>query len=86
MKRAVVVLTVSALAAAVTQELRKSVSERDWIGELGGVVPYDLRPPTFKRLVSRLWSPDDPRIMMPNGFGVGWTVDFGRLVRMAWGR
>jgi hypothetical protein len=53
MKRAVVVLTVSVLAAAVTQELRKSVSERNWVGELGGVGPYDLRPPTFKRLVSR---------------------------------
>jgi hypothetical protein len=85
MRRVVLVLAVSAFGAAVIQELRKPVSERTWVGELGGVVPYDLRPPTFRRLRSRLWSPDDPRIMMPHGFGVGWTVNVGRLARLARG-
>lgn len=78
-------LAAGVLGAAVIQELRKPVSERDWVGELGGVVPYDLRPPTFQRVRSRLWAPEDPRILVPHVFGVGWTVNLGRLARLARG-
>jgi Family of unknown function (DUF5808) len=54
--------------------------------QVGGVVPYDLRRPTVRRLASRVWSPDDPRLLMPHGFGVGWTVNVGRVARLVRGR
>lgn len=71
-----------AVAAAVAQEMRKPASERTWTGELGGVVPYDLRPPTPERLRAKFWAPDDPRILTPHGWGVGWAVNVGRLVEL----
>jgi hypothetical protein len=69
--------------AAVVQELRKPAEERTWTGTLGGTIPYDLRPPTAERLRAKLWAPDDPRIFMPHVFGVGWSVNVGRLVHLA---
>ena len=40
--------------ALVVRELRKPADERTWHGEIAGVVPYDLRPPTLGR-VRRSW-------------------------------
>lgn len=85
MKKAITLVSLGLLGAAVAQELAKPAGEREWCGDLGGVVPYDLRMPTLERLLSRVWALDDPRILTPNGFGVGWTVNFGRLVQMARG-
>jgi hypothetical protein len=70
------------LAGAVVTELRKPKDERTWQGELGGVVPYDLRPPTPARIKASLWSPDDPRLFLPRAAGVGWSPNIGRLVRL----
>ncbi|MGI8802960.1 MAG: DUF5808 domain-containing protein [Solirubrobacteraceae bacterium] len=86
MRKAVSLVAVGVLGAVVIQELGKPASEREWRGELAGLVPYDLRPPTLERLLSRMWAPDDPRILMPHAFGVGWTVNVGRLVRLAQSR
>jgi hypothetical protein len=66
----------------VVRELRRPPAERNWHGTLAGVVPYDLRRPTVARVRERLWAPDDPRIVMPRVFGVGWTLNLGRLVRL----
>ena len=71
------------IGAAVVQELRKPAGEREWIGKLAGFVPYDLRPPTLERVIAEWWSPEDPRILMPHAFGVGWGINVGRLVRLA---
>jgi Family of unknown function (DUF5808) len=71
------------IGAAVAQELRKPAGEREWVGKLGGVIPYDLRPPTLERVIAEWWSPEDPRILMPHSFGVGWGINVGRLVRLA---
>lgn len=71
------------IGAAVAQELRKPAGEREWVGKLGGVVPYDLRPPTLERVIAEWWSPEDPRILMPHSFGVGWGINVGRLIRLA---
>lgn len=81
-------LAVSAglLGAAVAQELRKPASERTWTGKVAGFVPYDLRRPSLRRIVAEYWSPDDPRILMPHSFGVGWGINVGRLVRLASGQ
>jgi hypothetical protein len=81
-RRFVSLVGMALLAAAVVTELRKPRAERTWHGELGGVVPYDLRPPTPARLKASLWSPDDPRLFLPRAAGVGWSPNLGRLARM----
>jgi hypothetical protein len=68
-------------AAAIVKELRKPSGERQWNGRIG-VVPYDFRLPTPQRLRERWWNPDDERILVPQVFGVGWSINFGRLVRV----
>lgn len=68
-------------AAVIATELRKPAEERTWEGTLGGVVPYDLRPPTLDRFRQRLWAPDDERVVVPHAYGVGWTVNLGRIAR-----
>jgi Family of unknown function (DUF5808) len=75
-----IVLGGGLLAAAIATELRKPSRNRTWHGRLLGFVPYDLRPPTFRRVKSRWWNPSDPRLLTPRAFGVGWDINFGRLV------
>lgn len=70
------------LVAALAQELSKPASERTWTGKVASVVPYDFRRPTLARLQERLWAPEDPHLMTPQVFGVGWSVNFGRLVAL----
>ena len=68
------------IGTAVAVELRKPAEERTWEGRIAGLVPYDLRPPTLARVRERLWNPTDRHIFVPTVFGVGWTVNFGRLL------
>lgn len=75
------VIGVVLVAAAVATELRKPKAARTWEGRIAGRVPYDLRPPTLTRARARLWNPADRRILVPTVFGVGWTVNFGRLLK-----
>lgn len=69
------------VAAAVGTELRKPRRKRTWHGRVLGVVPYDLRRPTFARVKSRWWNPRDSRVLTPRAFGVGWDVNLARLAR-----
>ncbi len=78
-------LAVSAVlvtAWAIGSELRKPRDEREWHGRVGGVIPYDLRLPTAQRYRERLWAPENPRVIVPRVFGVGWTVNLGRLAKL----
>ena len=38
-------------------------------------VPYDFRFPTPRRVLARMWNPEDPRLVTPHPFGIGWTVN-----------
>ncbi len=67
--------------AALVRELRLPADERTWHGRIL-YVPYDFRLPTLERVRDRLWSPDDERLLVPQVFGVGWTVNFGRLLAL----
>ena len=44
-------------------------------GKILGLVPYDVRPPSFARLRERLWNPRDERFLVPTFFGAGWTLN-----------
>lgn len=79
--RAAVTLGTTVLSAvAVGRELRRPKKERTWQGNIG-VVPYDFRAPTPKRIKRSLWAPDDPRVFVPRAFGIGWSVNFAAVWR-----
>lgn len=50
-------------------------------GELFGRVPYDLERPTLHKLRETLWNPQSDRILVPQVFGVGWTLNLAALKR-----
>lgn len=45
------------------------------------LVPYDFRPPTPAKVFRALWNPDDPRLLMPHPFGIGWTCNLYHIYR-----
>lgn len=65
-------------AVAIYQELQKPQKDRQWHGAVGGLVPYDFRPPTMERIKERLWNPEGA-LLSRQVVGVGWTVNFGAL-------
>ena len=67
--------------AALVRELRLPADERTWHGRIL-YVPYDFRLPTLERVRDRLWAPEDKRLLVPQVFGVGWTINFGRLLAL----
>ena len=80
--RTVRTVGVALVAAAVLKELSRPPAEREWHGQLAGFLPYEFRPPTVERVRERWWNPDDPRVLTPHVFGVGWSVNLARLVRL----
>ena len=52
-------------------------------GELFGIIPYDFRIPDVERARRKTWDPQSARILTPTTFGVGWSVNLGRLARIA---
>ncbi|PFG41565.1 hypothetical protein ATJ88_0207 [Isoptericola jiangsuensis] len=80
--KAVKVVSLALVAAAVTKELRKEPDERTWHGTVAGFVPYELRFPTIERIKERWWAPENPQIFGPRVWGVGWAVNVGRVVAL----
>jgi hypothetical protein len=74
-------VTFALVVAAVTKELQKDPEDRTWHGELG-FVPYEFRAPTLERVRERLWAPESERLIGPHVFGVGWSVNVGRVVEL----
>lgn len=73
-------LVLGLLVAALVQERRTPPEQRTGRGRVGGLVPYDLRRPSLARYRQAAWNADGP-LLGPSPFGVGWTFNFGRLVR-----
>jgi hypothetical protein len=69
--------------AALVKELRTPAADRTWNGVVAGFVPYDFRMPTVARIRDRMWAPDSEHLFGPRVFGVGWTLNFGRLAALA---
>jgi len=81
-RRFVKLVVIGLVVAAVIEQLRRDPNERTWEGTVAGFVPYDLRMPTLERARSRWWNNDDGRLFVPQVFGVGWTVNLARLVKL----
>ncbi|MDP9066891.1 MAG: DUF5808 domain-containing protein [Actinomycetota bacterium] len=82
LRRLMKLATLGLLLGAIREEMNKPEEDRTWNGMVAGIVPYDFRPPTFDRLKTALWNPDDERLITPHPWGVGWTINMGRLVRV----
>jgi hypothetical protein len=80
--RVVKLISFALLVTAVVKELRTPPEQRTWNGVVIGFVPYDLRFPTFTRVKERMWNPTSTRLINPRVFGVGWTLNIGRLVAL----
>ena len=76
----IAVLLITALA--VLDQLVRDPEYRTWNGQIFGI-PYDFRTPTIERVRAAIWSPDEPRILNPHVFGVGWTPNIGRIFALA---
>ena len=82
-RRFVKLVAFGLVLAALIDQLRRDPEERTWEGSVAGIVPYDFRMPTLERARSRWWNADDNRLFVPQVFGVGWTINFARLARLA---
>lgn len=71
-------VTFGLVVAAVATELSKPAEERTWQGKVGGIVPYDFRPPTWQRIRDAYWNPDSDRLFSDRVFGVGWAINLYR--------
>jgi len=79
-RRLIRIVTLGLAAVAVVKEIRTPHDEREWHGVVVGFVPYDFRVPTVARVKERMWDPDGAHLVGPRVFGVGWTVNLGRVV------
>jgi hypothetical protein len=77
-RRVLRLAVVALVVAAVATELSKPEEERTWHGRVGGMVPYDFRPPTLERIRIAYWNPDSNRLFSDRVFGVGWAVNLHR--------
>lgn len=76
-------ITLGLIVTAVVKELRTPAGERTWNGVVAGFVPYDFRAPTLARFKERMWAPTNEHLITPRPFGVGWTLNAGRVVALA---
>ena len=78
LRRLVRFVTFGLVVAAVATELSKPAEERTWQGKVGGVVPYDFRPPTLERFRDAYWNPESDHLFSDRVFGVGWAINLYR--------
>jgi hypothetical protein len=81
--RLVALVGITLLGGAIMKELLKPAEDRTWHGRVAGFVPYDFRTPTWQRLRTTFWDPDDSRVVKDKVFGVGWDVNVGAIARKA---
>ena len=78
-RAAVNILLVILVGIAILEQLRRSPEERTWQGSIMGI-PYDFRRPTPERLRATFWNENTPQILVPQAFGMGWTINFYPLL------
>src|SRR5207245_10789163 len=77
-RRLVRVVAFGLIAAAIATELSKPAPERTWHGKVLDIVPYDFRPPTWRRIRNAYWNPESDRLFNDRVVGVGWSVNLHR--------
>jgi hypothetical protein len=77
-RRLVRLVTFGLVAAAIATELSKPAPERTWHGKVFELVPYDFRPPTWKKIRTAYWNPESDHLFNDRVFGVGWAVNLHR--------
>lgn len=82
LRKLITLVALALTVAAVVKELRTPEAERTWHGKVASVVPYEFRIPTLQRARERLWDPEAEHVVGPRVFGVGWTVNVGKVVAM----
>jgi len=78
LRRLVRFVTFGLIVAAVATELSRPPEERTWHGKVGGIVPYDFRPPTWQRIRDAYWNSESDRLFSDRVFGVGWAINLYR--------
>lgn len=68
------------IGAALYDQLRRPPAERTWVGQIGPV-PYNFRLPSLEHLRTSLWNPDDPRLITPIPWGIGWWINLAQVHR-----
>jgi hypothetical protein len=71
---------VGLVVLSLVQQLRLPSDERTWHGLLFGRIPYDWRPPTLGRIRDAFWQPESSKVLPPTVFGVGWSINVGRIL------
>ena len=75
-----VIIGVAALkGSALREQLQMPPEERTWHGALFNI-PYDFRRPTIERLRETFWNKDTARVLVPQFFGMGWSINFYPLI------
>ena len=77
------VLVIAGLATlmglAVREQLQLPPEESTWHGTLFNI-PYDFRWPTAERLRATFWNKDTANVLVPQFFGMGWSINFYPLI------
>ena len=64
-------------AETSVEEARRIIAD---IGPIeGDPATGGWRLPSWSRFAETLWDPRNPKVMVPNVFGLGWTVNFGAI-------
>jgi uncharacterized membrane protein len=75
-----VIIGIAALMGlAIREQWQMPPEERTRHGTLYGI-PYDFRRPTIERLREAFWNKDTARVLVPNAFGMGWSINFYPLI------
>ncbi len=80
LSRLIRLIGIMLVIAAIADQLRRPADERTWTGNIL-IFPYDFRIPTAGRFLERWWNPDDERILTPDVFGVGWSVNLFQVMK-----
>ena len=67
------------MGLAIREQLQLPPAERTWQGSLFNI-PYDFRWPTIERLRAAFWNRETAQVLVPQAFGMGWTINFYPLI------
>ncbi len=77
--RVVEMAAITIALVAIAQQMEKPPEKRTWHGDVT-FVPYDFRLPSLRRLRDAFWNPYESRLLTPAFWGIGWSVNFHRLL------